>query len=137
MISDLAFIRYTLIDLVASSTIVRKNLKPSWVQIDYGPQTSTWIKANGSVHILLFEGNSNLFCLAKGQIVQMSLHLVENIGNTSCKDENLLKEGCPNLKFHKMDMSLFERTAKKSWLEVLVGGDVIWQRRWSPRSRVL
>ena len=50
-------------------------------------------------------------------MVQMSLHFEEKEGKISCKDDSLLKEGCPNLKCHKMDISLLETDVEKADLE--------------------
>ena len=87
---------------------------------EYGPHTSTWIKENGSAHILLREGKDNLFCLANGQIVHISVHLWEKEGKTSFKTDSLWKERCPNLKCHKIDISLFETEAERADLRFLL-----------------
>ena len=87
---------------------------------EYGSQTSIWIKENGSAHILLWEGKDNFFCLANGQIVHTSVHLVEIEGNTSFKTNSLWKEGCPNLKCHKIDKSLFETEVERADLMFLL-----------------
>ena len=50
----------------------------------------------------------------------MSLHFEEKEGKTSCKDDNLLKEECPNLKCHKIDISLLETDAERADLGSLL-----------------
>ena len=101
------------------------------MQIEYGPQTSTLINEKCSLLRLLWEGKSNLFCLAKGQMVQTSVHWVEKEGNTFCKTDILLKDGWPNLKCHKIDMSLVETEEEKIDLKDL------WMERWSNRECVV
>ena len=86
----------------------------------YGPQTSTWIREKDSTHKLLWEGKDNFFCLAKGQIVQTLDNLSEKDGNTSLKGNSLLKEGCPNLKCHKVDISLSKAEVEKADLKALL-----------------
>ena len=53
-------------------------------------------------------------------MVQMSLHFEEKEGKISCKDDSLLKEGCPNIKCHKMDISLLETDVEKAELGSLL-----------------
>ena len=74
--------RYNHVDLVASSTIVRKYWKPSWVALTNGPQTSQWIRSRALEEIWLEQGNGSRFCLAIGQRMQ-SLLLCKD--GTSCK----------------------------------------------------
>ena len=71
--SDLDFIKYTQVALVASSTIVKKYLKPSKVGVEYGPQTSIWSKSKVELLRLLLKGKGKRFFLAKGQIPQVLL----------------------------------------------------------------
>ena len=87
---------------------------------EYGSHTSIWIKEYGSAHILLWEGKDNLFFLANWQIVHTSIHLGEKEGNTSFKIDTLWKEGCPNLKCHKIDKPLFEIEAERADLRFLL-----------------
>ena len=51
-------------DLVASSTIVRKYLKPSWVALANDPHTSQCIKSKALTDKWLEVGNRNLLCFA-------------------------------------------------------------------------
>ena len=60
-------------DLVASSTMVRKYLKPSWVSLANGPQTSQWIKSKALFEIWVKDGNGSLFYFAIGQRTQFLL----------------------------------------------------------------
>lgn len=84
--------------LVQSSTKVKKYLKPSTDSILKGPQMSKWIKSNGLDARLLWETYANLFCLAKGLILQceavdetdfkegIELTSFCNAGNDGCLD---------------------------------------------------
>ena len=65
--------RYNHVDLVASSTIVRKYWKPSWVALTNGPQTSQWIRSKALEEIWLEQGKGSCFCLAIGQTMQSLL----------------------------------------------------------------
>ena len=91
--SDLVFIKNAQVDLVASSTMVRKYLYPSWVGTKYGPQTSTWIKSKGLKQILLLNGKDRIFCFAKGQTVHTSLQFAEKEEITSFKVITSWKKG--------------------------------------------
>ena len=69
-------------DLVASSTIVRKYLKPSWVALAKGPHTSQFIKSKACSDIWLELGKGNLLNLAMGQTTHSLLEWKEGTSDT-------------------------------------------------------
>ena len=90
LVSDLVFIRYT---------HVRKYLKPSWVDLAKGPQTSQWIRSKVVLDKWLKKGNGKRFCFAMGQRVQfLLLWIVFTFGIKSWKAWSLAFEACPSLK---------------------------------------
>ena len=64
-------------------------------------------------------------------MVQTSVHWAEKEGNTFCKIDILLKDGWPNLKCHKIGMSLVETKEEKVDLKDL------WMERWSDKEGVV
>ena len=84
---------------MASSKIVRKYLKPSWVDLANEPQTSQCITSKGWSEKWLKEGKWSFFCLAIGQRMQ-SLLLWNWItsGKALCKALSLLSDTCPSLR---------------------------------------
>ena len=86
-------------DLVASSTMVRKYLKPLWVDLAKGPHTSQWIRSKGVADKWLKKGNGKRFCLAMGQRVQvLLLWTLLTLGIQLCKTWSLESEACPSLR---------------------------------------
>ena len=85
--------------LVASSTMVRKYLKLSWVILAKGPQTSQWIRSKAHLDRWLKKGKGNHFYLAMGQSAQsLLLCTLFTSGIQSCKAWSLAFEACPSLR---------------------------------------
>ena len=86
-------------DLVASSTMVRKYLKPSWVDLVKGPQTSQWIRSKAFLDKWLKKGKGKRFCFAMGQRAQsLLLCTLPTSRIQSCKAWSLAFEACPSLR---------------------------------------
>ena len=86
-------------DLVAPSTMVRKYLKPSWVDLAKGPQTSQWIRSKAVLDKWLKKGNGKRFCFAMGQRVQfLLLWTVLTSRIQPFKAWSLASEACPSLR---------------------------------------
>jgi len=68
--SDLFIRKYIQVNLLLSSTKVKKYLNPSKVTSLKGPQMSACIKSNNSALKLFWLVKANLFCLAMGQTSQ-------------------------------------------------------------------
>lgn len=101
--SDLDFIRKIQVALVASSTTMRKYLKPSIVEVEKGPHTSMCTKSKEQWDMLLLEGKGNLFCLAKGKLVQWLLQELCETGKNWLKEWSLESDGCRSLECHNAD----------------------------------
>ena len=93
-------------DLVASSTIVRKYLKPSWVALAKGPYTSQCIKSKACSDIWLELGKGNLLNFAMGQTTHSLLEWKEGTSDTHWG--SLSSDTCPNLRYHKYDLLIVE-----------------------------
>lgn len=78
-------------------------MKPSEVGTGKRPHTSIWIKSNENSDILLWKGNSNLFCFAKEQTTQFLSQQFSKEGKAWPRDWNLTSDGCPDLECHKKD----------------------------------
>ena len=86
-------------DLVASSTMVRKYLKPSWVDLAKRPQTSQWIRSKAFSDKWLKKGKGNHFCLAMGQSAQSLLLCTLLTSRIQlCKTWSFAFEACPSLR---------------------------------------
>ena len=86
-------------DLVASSTIVRKYLKPSWVALAKGPHTSQWIKSKAWLDKWLELGKCNLLCFAIGQTTHYLFEWKKGTSDIQCW--SFASETCPNLRCDK------------------------------------
>ena len=108
--------RYNHVDLVASSTIVRKYWKPSWVALTNGLQTSQWIRSKELEEIWWEQeqGKGSHFCLAIGQTMQ-SLLLCKNgtLRKQWCKAWSLSSDTCPSLRCQRYDLETAETKLTK------------------------
>lgn len=85
-------------DLVESSTIERKYLKPFFMGWEKGPQISQWIKSKVKMDIWLKYGKGSHFSLAMGQTRQsLLLWKWSTLGMMDCKAINLLLDTWPSL----------------------------------------
>ena len=91
------FIKNSHVALVASSTTVKKYLKPSKVGVEYGPHTSIWIKSKAQELILLWKEKGDHLSFAIGQIWQCLLHEGFKEWITWDKVLSLTLDGWPNL----------------------------------------
>lgn len=71
--SNIAFIRYTKMDVEWSSILVKKYLKLSWMDMKKGPCMSQWIKWKEKLDFYKGIGNVKCICLAKGHTTQWSI----------------------------------------------------------------
>ena len=106
--------------LVKSSTIVKKNLKPSTVLVANGPQRSQWSKSKGLVETWVLAVKGSFFCFEKWQISQQEVILLILTSCTSCFNNWSLEwDGCPNLLCHKADEEMEETAEAKTDAEDL------------------
>ena len=119
-VSNLCLCKYTQVHLVKSSTIVKKNLKPSTVLVANGPQSSQWSKLKALVETWVLAVKGSLFCFEKWQMSQQEAVLLILTSCTSCFNNWSLEwDRCPNLLCHKANEEMEEIAATKTDAEDL------------------
>ena len=105
--SDFVLSRKSQVCLEKSSTTVRKYLWPLTEVTESGPHISMCNNSNIHVDFVLLKEYGSFLCLAKGQILQESLHFDEEMkGNLVFNEAILFWEGCLNLKCHLSTMEV-------------------------------
>ena len=106
--------------LVKSSTIVKKNLKPSIVLVANGPQRSQWSKSKALDETCLLAVKGSLFCFERWQMSQQEVVLLILASCTSCFNNWSLEwDGCPNLLCHKTYEEMEETASAQTDAEAL------------------
>ena len=94
------------VNLLQSSTIVRKYLKPLKEGTEKGPQISQWIRSNTEEQTWFSLGKGNFFCFAIGQIVHIGKSKIEKDTSVALVIIPCIlnKEGWPNLLYQRTDL---------------------------------
>ena len=92
----LDFIRKIQVNLVLSSTMVKKYLSPFKEAVEQGPKISVWIRSKALDACEKLSGKGSLFCLALWQTSQQSFILYCIQGCCCFMTTSLWLERCPN-----------------------------------------
>ena len=99
---------------MASSTIVRKYWKPSWVALTNGPQTSQWIRSKSLEEIWLEQGKGSRFYLAIGHTMQSLLLCKDGTsGKQWCKAWSLSSDTWPSRRCQRYGLETTETKLTK------------------------